>query len=428
MRPIRLELTSIALVCTFSLNLTLTGANAQDAELQQRINDAIKRGAESLFQTQAADGTWSNAPWQPDGMTALAAWTLLECGVASTDPKLQSATDYLRKAALTAEKTYAISLMIMFFDKLGDPADQILIESLGVRLLQGHSDFGGWSYGCGKPGPALLRLLEDAVKQMRANPPTIEKGVKPKLQPITEAQIRALRKLPTRPLEEMQRIGVGDNSNTQFALLALWVARRHGLPVDPYLEVVRKRFQHSMCAGGGWSYQPFDEPSKQIPTAAMTCAGLLAHAVGNGARKDGMTSKELLEYPQVRDSFKLLPQYLAPKPPHGFGNDRGSMNYFLFSLERVAVIYELKTIEDIDWYVAGAKQLVNHQSKDGSWGSSSLLYAQANTCFALLFLKRANVAWDLGPILANPVRLEQRKSIPKDLLDLPSPIPKKEKP
>ena len=46
-----------------------------------------------------------------------------------------------------------------------------------------------------------------------------------------------------------------DNSNTQFATLALWVARRHGLPVDHALARIDSRFRHSQGADGGWGYR-----------------------------------------------------------------------------------------------------------------------------------------------------------------------------
>src|SRR5207244_3464213 len=42
--------------------------------------------------------------------------------------------------------------------------------------------------------------------------------------------------------------------------------------------------------------------------------------------------------------------------------------YFLWSLERVAVVYGLEKIGGVDWYAAGADGLVEAQQADGSWG------------------------------------------------------------
>src|SRR5262249_2790355 len=92
---------------------------------------------------------------------------------------------------------------------------------------------------------------------------------------------------------------IGDNSNTQFAILALWVARRYGLPVDGALGATEPRFRQSVTPDGGWSYTPsFNAPPPGAPpvgapatnladamgsTPAMTCAGLLGVGVAYGA-------------------------------------------------------------------------------------------------------------------------------------------------
>ncbi len=74
---------------------------------------------------------------------------------------------------------------------------------------------------------------------------------------------------------------------------------------------------------------------------------------------------------------------------------RGGKNYyFLWSLERVGVAYGLKTIGDKDWYAFGAEVLVANQQNDGSWHGDFAICG-ADTCFALLFLKRANLTRDL---------------------------------
>src|SRR5205814_6830000 len=63
----------------------------------------------------------------------------------------------------------------------------------------------------------------------------------------------------------------GDNSNTQFAIMAVWVARKHGLPVDRTLAMVEARFRGSQNDDGSWGYT---EHSGERPDS-MTCAGLL---------------------------------------------------------------------------------------------------------------------------------------------------------
>jgi len=73
-------------------------------------------------------------------------------------------------------------------------------------------------------------------------------------------------------------------------------------------------------------------------------------------------------------------------------NARGDL-YYLWSLERVGVAYDLRTIGGKDWYAWGAPLILVHQQDDGSW--ADLYPGVPDTCFALLFLKRVNVASDL---------------------------------
>ena len=69
----------------------------------------------------------------------------------------------------------------------------------------------------------------------------------------------------------------------------------------------------------------------------------------------------------------------------------------MWSVERVAVLYDLRTIAGADWYNWGADILLPTQRGNGSWQTHS--YAGSNstidTCFALLFLKRVNLVQDL---------------------------------
>src|SRR5262249_19144421 len=73
----------------------------------------------------------------------------------------------------------------------------------------------------------------------------------------------------------------GDNSNTQFATLGLWVAKRHGVPADEALAMIERRFRATQNADGGWGYITGNYGNTSSPQ--MTCAGLIGVAVGYGA-------------------------------------------------------------------------------------------------------------------------------------------------
>jgi hypothetical protein len=80
-----------------------------------------------------------------------------------------------------------------------------------------------------------------------------------------------------------------------------------------------------------------------------------------------------------------------------------SQNYFLWSLERVAVAYGLETIGNKDWYGRGSELLLATQNPDGSW-DNDLTGAAVETAFGLLFLQRANLAPDLSATLKGKIR------------------------
>jgi hypothetical protein len=84
--------------------------------------------------------------------------------------------------------------------------------------------------------------------------------------------------------------------------------------------------------------------------------------------------------------------------PKNSSGPAGDAYYFLWSLERVAVAYGLPTIGGKDWYNWGADILLANQDNDGSWQGRYGEFG-ADTCFALLFLRRADLARDLSASL-----------------------------
>src|SRR5262249_14878801 len=84
------------------------------------------------------------------------------------------------------------------------------------------------------------------------------------------------------------------------------------------------------------------------------------------------------------------------KPPDAIPAARGKSYYFFWSLERVAVVLNLKTIGKKDWYNWGAEVLLANQDVSGLWRGGEYGRGNADTCFALMFLKRSNLAEDLS--------------------------------
>ena len=62
------------------------------------------------------------------------------------------------------------------------------------------------------------------------------------------------------------------------------------------------------------------------------------------------------------------------------------------------MLFNRQTLGGKEWYPWGSRLLIASQAEDGSWGKNgSLISSPAiDTCFALLFLKRANLVRDLS--------------------------------
>ena len=221
-----------------ALGLLLLAGWPAPAASKDDINAAVDRGVKFVKTLQGPDGTWAGPQI---GLTALAGLTLLECGVPADDDAIQKAAAVVRSEAVDADQTYSIALCILFLDRLGESVDVALIESLTVRLLAGQGDNNGWTYTCPKIAFDEQRRLSTMVKK-RTN--WAASRTSPKRSPANES-CRTYRANP-RPAGAGAKAACrgliatpgSDNSNTQFAILGLWVARRHGLPVDGALAAV----------------------------------------------------------------------------------------------------------------------------------------------------------------------------------------------
>jgi hypothetical protein len=383
------------------------------AEAEQgKILQAIRAGVAFLKKTQSPQGTWTGLDY-PVGMAALGGLTLLECGVEVNDPAVQKAVRYVRKNCKDLLNTYELSMAILFLDRLDESSDQPLIRSLALRLVAGQTAAGGWGYNCVALNSGDEEQLAKVLKEIRpgeavdALNPRIEK-VKTRAEDLTPiVKNAAVLQDPAKLHGPALKEGRDDNSNTQFAILALWAARRHDVAPERTLLLIVKRFRDTQNTDGSWIYSVQREQESKYPT--MTCAGLLGLAVGHGlGNEDRAQGKKLAGAgrqpvaPAEDDAVKRALRHvaLAIGEPVRRTQDIPMMDlYYLWSIERVALLYNLPKIEGKDWYTWGMEILLANQSAHGGWmqgggypgGNSPMI----NTCFALLFLKRANLAQDL---------------------------------
>ena len=209
--------------------------------------------------------------------------------------------------------------------------------------------------------------------------------------------------------------GDSDNSNTQFAILALLVAKSRGVPVERSLALLVQRFHLSQNGDGCWGYEVAGDRKATGGDGGMskpygtTCAGLLGLAVGQGLVNDardnaGQARKPAAQQdPAIQRGLDYLGDKFVKDPHKPWRNASGAPMdnlYFMWSLERIGVIFNLDKIGGKDWYGWGAEMLVAGQTFDGDkgrWDNGGYVaqHPTINTCLALLFLKRANLARDL---------------------------------
>jgi hypothetical protein len=376
----------------------------QDSAPQKEIDNAVGRGVAFLRSSIANEGVEDER--NRIGMTALVAWTLLEAGARADDPLIEKAAHVLRRDLLGAANTYDLATALLFFDKLGHAADEPFIEGLAIRLVAGQTPQGGWGYHSRlteKNDEAQLRAYLEGSLQNRDKAKKRRRKSGRQLEELPD-QVRSLLRAAEKPHALAH---LPDGSNTQFAMLALWVARRHGLPVDEALLRTVKAFRRAQWANGPWDYYlaPAARGAAGRGRVTMTCAGVLAIALEHGiAKKKNLTLPPLEKDRAAVTGLKQVGRFLSgfddPKI-QPFLTDPTYFYYFLFSMERMAVVYDLKKIDDIDWYRWGAEKLLKRQQPGGQWTG---LFGPADTCFALLFLKRANVARDLTLDLKGIIR------------------------
>jgi hypothetical protein len=272
-----------------------------------------------------------------------------------------------------------------------------------LRLVAGQTGHGGWGYQCPRLNDDQHKGLFDLLRQVRnqvgAQVPKLTSGTVADLPEHLRklALLRSQPDLSTPVAPSRFESSYDDNSNTQFAVLALLTARNYDLPLDRTLALVARRFRITQLADGGWKYRfTGDHIVSDFPT--MTCAGLLGLAVGHSLVKDARgrgeklrdltSAAELTEDSNIQKALRFLGEHI------GVNMDNKLDLYYLWSVERVGVIFHLAKIGGKEWYPWGVDVLLARQENDGSWHGNHKFPSAVtvDTSWALLFLKRADLA------------------------------------
>ncbi len=186
---------------------------------------------------------------------------------------------------------------------------------------------------------------------------------------------------------------------------------------DPYSRFGVERGGHKMFARG-WTYtapQPPKEGQKPYPmycTGSMTTAGLACGVIVKtgleGSKYYPKEYRKLLDK-SIRDGAAWIFRYFTVTKNPSSRSTSGSttyLYYYLYGLERAGILTLCTRFGEHDWYNKGAKYILEQQQKEGYWEGYKIPTPKpqpgqpaqpprppnhVDTCFALLFLKKATV-------------------------------------
>ncbi len=362
---------------------------------RQAVREGIKRGTRFLMNRVATwekDGSFRDTPKNRlqntygSGRLALVLLTLLKQNPDRDTPVIQKLVDQVRKRL--PNDSYSLGLSLMALEALYEPPNEA--QQIRDGLIQSPSQR--------KPHSKDLMLMKKWVKRLLENIDT--------------------RSDPSYKLRfNYTRGGRYDNSVTQYAALGLRSAALCGISLPGYVwpgllnhfiadqkkkeqdrplrfrlisfaeqakmksqkdsSKATSAFLRAKARGFGYSTTGF-------PYGSMTCAGITGLALSESMlrrnkrinkRQRSKTDKGLLS------AFAwLLDNFSVRKNPR---RDNDHYFYYLYSLERACQLSGIALIGQKDWYFEGAMQILLSQQANGSWGNLT------DTCFAILFLKRA---------------------------------------
>ena len=308
---------------------------AEEKSRSQRINAAVEKGVEWLRARQRDDGSFRghHEGGYPTGVTALALLALLKSGVAPSDPAVTKGIESLRYTDFT--KTYSTGLTLMVIDAMNS------------------KEYDAWA----QRGADWLVAVRNKNLKIWAYPD-----------------------------------GGPDLSNTQYAILGLQAASRRGakIPTNVWLDVL-DYLERNQRESGGIAYNSGRSPSGSMTLAAIATA-LICMDEARGDRKFEAKSKTYeATLRRAFDWFGKRFSVDANADGDGDAMTVANLHYYLYGLERVGVLSNSKTIAGRDWYEEGSERLLSTQAGDGSWTAPGSVDAASDTCFALLFLRRATV-------------------------------------
>ncbi len=388
---------------------------------QARVDAAIKKGVEYL---KSKNSEFMNTFGHVDRQMSdceLVLLTYVTADVPITDPAAKELFDDMMKRK--PEATYCTSLQAMVLEEVDRVKHQHRIAQCAQFLVDNQSAQGFWGYG--EPTQAVENFTPTTTSNPVATQP---KGAKVYEDPgVSSAKIKP--RVKNRIAVKKTRDGnPNDNSNSQYAALGVRACHDSGIiiPRDvtalavKWIRTCQKNESNAkaepldldtLIGGGGgggggtgpgstatalrvvaapqgWCYRDHDDHkaygSMTAGSIGSLCIWMYVNDNDEGRNKSWKRDKDVHKGLQWMN--KNWSVTCNPGPYEHAGMEENSQHwyhYYLYAMERVGMLYGTETIGSHEWYPEGAKELLNTQKDDGSWENAR------NTCFAILFLKRA---------------------------------------
>jgi len=381
-----------------AVSLALAQAAPPD---QSRVDEAIRKGVEYL---KGHGSPPNSAPspqdfWHVPDSDELILLTLIHAGVPAKDPACEK---YLKKSLEgPLAKTYKVALQAMVLEEIDRATYQGRIAQCAQFLVDNQCKNGQWTYGI--PKEAVNGTPTGDAKSDVAT--TSEGGIR---EYGTPARAPGEKPKVTRKITIRQtRFGgdSGDNSNSQYAALGLRASHDAGIVIPRETVTLARHWwettivldkdgeRPAVATGpstgappGGWGYRITHntEPYASMTAGAAGALVIYDHIAGRDWKKDKLVQSAMA---WMGKHFSVTAN--SGGPAHGGQGPTAWLSYYLYALERLGILYGTERIGAHDWYAEGAKVILEAQKPDGSWESSSNKKPVWDTCFAVLFLKKA---------------------------------------
>ena len=307
------------------------------------------------------------------------------------------------------EKTYSVALLAMCLESLDRVKYQQKIAQCGQFLLDNIKPNGGFAYGepTAFANDVGYKIPKNDVASAGGKAKPVDIG-EPKEKPKVLNKIK-LTKKKDGPAER------SDNSNAQYGALGMRACFDAGITFPKEIIERCKQYwianQHpgekgaakdrpSVASGSGipvgdprgWCYS--DGQGAECGHGGNAYSSMTAGAIGAVCIYDYILGKEWKKEKTVLDGLAWLDKNWSVKenigpPETSKGATNGWLYYYLYAVERTGMLYDTALIGNHDWYLDGARELLGAQQANGSWDASHFKHPTWDTCFAILFLKRA---------------------------------------